>query len=149
MCLNFNMSNENSLTISKLNVVAFVREKESPMSMSSARPSPWVEIVPQQEMFDGYSGWGNDTKIILQHMKQPSRWSIHTLYPPLETFVNGRIVLVGDAVSYVSSGIRRRSHLFLGTWNASASRRWCRARFRRCLHALPTTEPSYDCQVKP
>ena len=74
--------------------------------MSPARPFPWVEAVPQQEMFDGYSGWGNDAKIILQHMKQPSRWSIHTLYPPLETFINGRIVLVGDAVSDVSSGIQ-------------------------------------------
>ena len=74
--------------------------------MSPARPFPWVEAVPQQEMFDGYSGWGNDAKIILQHIKQPSRWSIHTLYPPLETFINGRIVLVGDAVSDVSSGIQ-------------------------------------------
>ncbi|KAF8808041.1 salicylate hydroxylase [Phlegmacium glaucopus] len=78
-----------------LNVVAFVREKET--SMSPARPSPWVEVVPQQEVIDGYPGWGNDAKIIFQHLEQPSRWSIHTLYPPLETFVNGKIVLVGDA----------------------------------------------------
>ena len=70
--------------------------------MSPARPSPWVEDVSQQELIDGYPGWGNDAKIIFQHLKEPSRWAIHTLYPPLETFVNGKIVLVGDAVSNVT-----------------------------------------------
>ena len=102
------MSYENSLTITKLNVVAFVREKDNPMAMSPDRPSPWVEVVPQQELIDGYPGWGNDAQIILQHIKEPSRWSLHTVYPPLETFINGKIVLVGDAVSNVGSGIRTR-----------------------------------------
>ena len=88
----------NLLTVSKLNVVAFVREQEK-STMSPERPSPWVEVVPQQEVIDGYPGWGNDAKIIVQHLKEPSRWAIHTLYPPLKTFVNGKIVLIGDAVS--------------------------------------------------
>lgn len=93
----------NSLTISKLNVVAFVRVKEQEyFTMSPEGPPPWVEVVSQQEVIDGYPGWGNDAKIILQHLNDPSRWAIHTLYPPLETFVNGKIVLVGDAVGIVS-----------------------------------------------
>ena len=144
----FDMSYEISLTISKLNVVAFVREKDNPISISPDRPSPWVEIVPQQELIDGYSGWGNDAQIILQHIKQPSRWSMHTVYPPLETFVNGRVVLVGDAVSLltcvVGSSTRIRFPNFSGTRNAPTSWRWCRAGFRGCLHPLSTTEPSYS-----
>jgi salicylate hydroxylase len=94
----------------KLNVVAFVRGKGS--SMSPERRSPWVEVVPPQEVFDGYPGWGNDARIILQHIKQPSRWAIHTLYPPLETFVNGRVVLVGDAVGNASQAFEQGSNLF-------------------------------------
>ena len=86
--------------MSKLNVVAFVLGKNN--SMSPELPSPWVEVVPQQEVIDGYPGWGHDANIILQHIKQPSRWAIHTVYPPLETFVNGKIVIVGDAVGNVS-----------------------------------------------
>ena len=90
-----------------MNVVAFVRAKEQEIfSMSPELPSPWVEVVPQQEAIDGYPGWGNDAKIILQHLKEPSRWAIHTLYPPLETFVNGKIVLVGDAVGDVSQAFK-------------------------------------------
>jgi salicylate hydroxylase len=91
-----------------LNVVAFVREKGKEIStttMSPERSSPWVEAISQQEVIDGYPGWGNDANIILQHLKEPSRWAIHTLYPPLETFVNGKIVLVGDAVGRCESGI--------------------------------------------
>ena len=94
----------------KLNVVAFVRENES--AMSPELPSPWVEAVPQQEVIDKYLGWGNDAKIILQHIKTPSRWAIHTLYPPLETFVNGKIVLVGDAVSKLSHTLEQGPDLF-------------------------------------
>ena len=86
-----------------MNVVAFVRAKEQEIfKMSPELPAPWVEVVPQQEVIDGYPGWGNDAKIILQHLKEPSRWAIHTLYPPLETFVNENVVLVGDAVGNVS-----------------------------------------------
>ena len=86
-----------------MNVVAFVRAKEQEnFTMSPERPAPWVEAVSQQEAIDGYPGWGNDAEIILQHLKEPSRWAIHTLYPPLKTFVNEKIVLVGDAVGNVS-----------------------------------------------
>ena len=92
-------------------MVAFVRAKEQEnFTMSPERPAPWVEVVPRQEVIDRYPGWGNDAKIILQHLKEPSRWAVHTLYPPLETFVNDseNIVLVGDAVGNVSQafGIR-------------------------------------------
>ena len=90
-----------------MNVVAFIRDKEQEFfatNLSPGRPSPWVEIVPEEKVIDGYRGWSNDAKIILQHLKEPSCWAIHTLYPPLETFVNGpgKIVLVGDAVGNVS-----------------------------------------------
>ena len=93
------------LTISKVNVIAFVRDKaQEKFTPSPERPTPWVEVVPQQEVIDAYPGWGNDAKIILQHLKEPNRWAMHTLYPPLETFVNinEKIVLVGDAVSKAS-----------------------------------------------
>ena len=114
------------LTTSKLNVVAFIRGKER--SISPERPSPWMETVPQQEVIDGYPEWGNDAKIILQHLQQPSRWSIHTLYPPLKTFVNGNIVLVGDAVSNVGQAFKQGSDFSSGTCNATIPWRRCRTR---------------------
>lgn len=67
-------------------------------TISPELPQPWVEPVDQKELLDAFAGCGNDVNLMLQHMKKPSRWSIHTLYPPLESYVKGRVALVGDAV---------------------------------------------------
>lgn len=54
-------------------------------------------------MFDAYDDWGHDAKIILSHIKDPSRWMMHVVDPPLEHYVKEKVVLVGDAVSDISS----------------------------------------------
>ncbi|KJA28656.1 hypothetical protein HYPSUDRAFT_129090 [Hypholoma sublateritium FD-334 SS-4] len=78
-----------------LNIVAFNRPILN--TISPELPQPWVEPVDQKELLDAFAGCGNDVNLMLQHMKRPSRWSIHTLYPPLESYVKGRVALVGDA----------------------------------------------------
>ncbi|KAF9486322.1 salicylate hydroxylase [Pholiota conissans] len=78
-----------------LNIVAFNRPV--PNTISEELPHPWVESVDQKELLDAYKGCGSEVCAILQHMKNPSRWSIHTLYPPLDSYVKDRVVLIGDA----------------------------------------------------
>ncbi|KAF8913251.1 FAD/NAD(P)-binding domain-containing protein [Gymnopilus junonius] len=79
-----------------LNIVAF-SNNDTGISLLPERSHPWVEVVPARELLECYQGWGPDVVTILKSIKNPSRWSIHTLYPPLPTFVSGRIALVGDA----------------------------------------------------
>ncbi|KAF8973500.1 salicylate hydroxylase [Flammula alnicola] len=79
-----------------LNVVAFNRTTDDE-ALSPERPYPWVESVNEKELLDAFQECGSDATTILQHIKQPSRWSIHTLYPPLSSFVKGKVVLIGDA----------------------------------------------------
>ncbi|KDR85599.1 hypothetical protein GALMADRAFT_373240 [Galerina marginata CBS 339.88] len=79
-----------------LNIVAF-RSKDNSAALFPERPHPWVEATPEAELLESFQGWGTDALTMLKHMKNPSRWSIHTLYPPLTTYVNGRVVLVGDS----------------------------------------------------
>lgn len=55
--------------------------------------------VPQQELLDAYAGWSEDALKMLRCIEKPSKWSIFALDPPLESFVKGRVALVGDAVS--------------------------------------------------
>lgn len=76
------------------------RSKEYGAPVSPQEPGAWVEAVGQQEMLDAFEGSGDDLMTILKHITKPSRWALHTLYPPLETYVKDRIVLVGDAVSH-------------------------------------------------
>ena len=75
------------------------RGKEYGAPVSPQEPGSWVENVEQQEMLDAFEGSGDDLIAILKHITKPSRWALHTVYPPLETYVKDRIVLVGDAVS--------------------------------------------------
>ncbi|KAJ3503290.1 hypothetical protein NLJ89_g8499 [Agrocybe chaxingu] len=91
-----------------LNVAAFISTPQG-VKLAPEQPQPWVEITPQQELLDGFQGWGDDALAVLKLMKAPSRWAIHTLYPPLKTFVSGKVVLVGDAahsmVPHLAAGV--------------------------------------------
>ncbi|KAJ6598027.1 FAD/NAD(P)-binding domain-containing protein [Mycena sp. CBHHK59/15] len=71
-----------------INIVAF--------ATNSAVPIGSVDSVSQQELLDEYAGWGADPLRMLRRLTAPSKWSIHAL-APLDTFVRGRITLVGDA----------------------------------------------------
>ena len=58
-----------------------------------------MQDVEQQEMLDAYQdNWGRDATDILRQLTKPSRWTLHAMYPPLDSYVKGKIVLIGDAV---------------------------------------------------
>jgi len=70
---------------------------------------PWVErSVPSSEMIDAYGDWGRDIKLVLSHIKDPSKWSLHVV-DPLEHYVKDKVVLVGDAahamVPHLGAGV--------------------------------------------
>ncbi|KAF9554206.1 salicylate hydroxylase [Agrocybe pediades] len=79
-----------------LNVVAF-DSSAHPGHLLPERPHPWVEIVSTKEIVGGWESWGDEVQAIVSHLRNPSRWSIHTLHPPLKTYVSKRVVLVGDS----------------------------------------------------
>ena len=86
----------------QLNLGAFAQPRElgDEVQLLPERPQPWVEFVPPQELQDAFKDWGNDARRILTYVTTPSRYSIHTVDPPLESYVKDRVVIVGDAVSF-------------------------------------------------
>ncbi|KAJ7581793.1 hypothetical protein C8J56DRAFT_1006031 [Mycena floridula] len=68
-----------------LNVVAFV-----------SKDRPWVELAPQGEMLEAYSGFEEEVLLILKALKAPSRWAIHEL-DPLPFYTKGNVAVLGDA----------------------------------------------------
>ncbi|KAJ3802246.1 FAD/NAD-P-binding domain-containing protein [Lentinula aff. detonsa] len=78
-----------------INIVVFLAEHDEPLQ--SELPYPWVESVSQDELKDSCKDWGHDPMIILDHLTNPSKWSIHALDPPLQSYVRDKVVLVGDA----------------------------------------------------
>lgn len=83
--------------------MAFVGNRDLPPGSIDIPLSKWVEPVTQDELLACYEGWGPDVMILLNHITKPSRWSIHSVDPPLESFVHQKVVLVGDAVSRCTS----------------------------------------------
>ncbi|KAG6873982.1 hypothetical protein C0995_007938 [Termitomyces sp. Mi166 len=80
----------------KINVVVFSTDYTVPIGSVNV-PLPWAKPASQDELLREYSGWGEDANVILKEMKNPSKWYIHFLYPPLSSYIRQRIVLVGDA----------------------------------------------------
>ncbi|TFK70739.1 salicylate hydroxylase [Pluteus cervinus] len=78
-----------------LNVAAFGRTEPA---VAGGKTGPWVETVSQQEVLDEFEGAGKDVQTIVEHMKAPSKWYIHSVSPTMDTFVKDQVVLVGDAV---------------------------------------------------
>ncbi|KZT08532.1 FAD/NAD(P)-binding domain-containing protein [Laetiporus sulphureus 93-53] len=81
-----------------INVVAFSADHNRPIG-STSLPSegPWVKTVSQEEMMQEYAGWGSDVMILLKCIEKPSKWFIHVVHPPLDSYVKGDVALVGDA----------------------------------------------------
>ncbi|EIW63979.1 FAD/NAD-P-binding domain-containing protein [Trametes versicolor FP-101664 SS1] len=82
-----------------INVVAFSARYDIPIGAANLpEGASWVEPSTRDELKKVYKGWGPDVSILLDCMpEKPSKWSIHVLYPPLESYTKGRVALLGDA----------------------------------------------------
>lgn len=81
-----------------INVVAMVCDRQAPVgSVEIPCGEPWVKSVSQQDVLDEFAGWGKDVTTLLACIPKPNKWSVHAVDPPLESFVNGNIALVGDS----------------------------------------------------
>lgn len=61
--------------------------------------------APASQLFEAYADWGRDIQIILSHIKDPSRWSLHAVSPSLDSYVKEKVVLIGDAVRICQRGM--------------------------------------------
>ncbi|KAJ3830353.1 hypothetical protein F5880DRAFT_1516069 [Lentinula raphanica] len=78
-----------------INVVVFLSQPDEPPR--SMLPSPWVEAISQEQLRSSCKDWGHDPMIIVNHLTNSNKWSIHALDPPLPSYVRDKVVLVGDA----------------------------------------------------
>ena len=59
----------------------------------------WVDSISRAELQAEFAEWGPDVRCLVGCMpEQTLRWSVHVVYPPLESYSRGRVALLGDAV---------------------------------------------------
>ena len=86
--------------IVQINLVGFVTIGAVPQGESYPAGHTWVEQAPEEELVKHFEGWGHDAVTIINRVRKPSKWSIHVVYPAIESYVNGKVALIGDAVRY-------------------------------------------------
>ncbi|KAI1793193.1 FAD/NAD(P)-binding domain-containing protein [Ganoderma leucocontextum] len=82
-----------------INVVAFSARYDIPIgSEELPKGTQWVEEVSREVVEKEYEGWGPDVAVLMKCMpEKPNKWSIHVVHPPLDSYVKGRVALIGDA----------------------------------------------------
>ncbi|VDB95787.1 unnamed protein product [Peniophora sp. CBMAI 1063] len=88
------------------NVVAFSTDFANAMVPPGPQSSwtTWVTPVTREETLEEFKNFGRDARTMLQCIEAPSKWAVHGLYPPLETYVAAvgegqrlNVALIGDA----------------------------------------------------
>ncbi|KAH7914736.1 hypothetical protein BJ138DRAFT_999357 [Hygrophoropsis aurantiaca] len=80
-----------------INVVIFCTDRTVPVGSIEVPPNQWVVPAAQDEIFTAYQGSGSDVTALLSLINTTSKWAIHALSPPLESYVKTNVALVGDA----------------------------------------------------
>ncbi|KAI0800720.1 FAD/NAD-P-binding domain-containing protein [Fomes fomentarius] len=82
-----------------INVAAFSAQYDVPIgSQNLPEGTPWVDGIAREDLQKEFEGWGNDVATLLRFMpERTSRWSVHVVDPPLQSYARGRVALLGDA----------------------------------------------------
>ncbi|KAI0272654.1 FAD/NAD-P-binding domain-containing protein [Gloeopeniophorella convolvens] len=57
----------------------------------------WATAASKEEIQECYSDFGDDARQIINCLEKPLKWMVYGLYPQIDRYVNGNVVLVGDA----------------------------------------------------
>ncbi|KAF8515185.1 FAD/NAD(P)-binding domain-containing protein [Gautieria morchelliformis] len=81
-----------------INIVVFATDRSRSTEGTVAGPGDtWVVPSSQAEMLGHFVGWGPKVLNLLQHLKNPSKWLLHSVSPPLDSYVREKVALLGDA----------------------------------------------------
>ncbi|TFY66084.1 hypothetical protein EVG20_g5005 [Dentipellis fragilis] len=81
-----------------LSVASVVTDFSIPMGQNPLPPDqPWVLPATQDELLNHFKGWKDEPVAIFRSIEKPTKWFLHGMYPPLNSYVKGQVALIGDA----------------------------------------------------
>lgn len=88
----------------QLNIAAFVTGYDTPIGHPSKYRDPdlpTLETATTAELLAAYPDFGSGIRGVLGCIAKPNKWYINMVHPHLPTYANGRVAVLGDAVSLV------------------------------------------------
>ena len=81
-----------------VNIVAMVTDRTQwPHRTPFPKGEPWIQETSQQSMLHDFSTYSSDLIKMLKCIDKPSKWALHQVVPSLTSYINGRVIVTGDA----------------------------------------------------
>ncbi|TKY86478.1 hypothetical protein EX895_004627 [Sporisorium graminicola] len=81
-----------------VNLVAFKTDRSQwPKRTPFPKGKPWIQETSQQALLDDFSTYSSDNIKMLKCIDKPSKWALHQVVPSLTSYINGRVIVSGDA----------------------------------------------------
>ncbi|PWY99845.1 FAD/NAD(P)-binding domain-containing protein [Testicularia cyperi] len=81
-----------------VNLVAFRTDRSHwPERTKFPKGQPWIQETEKQALMDDFSDYSPNVRRMLECIEKPSKWALHQIIPPLQSYVNGRVLVTGDA----------------------------------------------------
>ncbi|KAJ3543230.1 hypothetical protein NM688_g5882 [Phlebia brevispora] len=79
-----------------VNIVAFAANHNAPLEQQLS-DVPTVTPVDSETLLKEYQDFGSEVTGLLRCVQKPNQWTIDVVYPALQSYVQGRVALLGDA----------------------------------------------------
>ncbi|SJX62292.1 probable Salicylate hydroxylase [Sporisorium reilianum f. sp. reilianum] len=81
-----------------VNLVAFKTDRSRwPHRTPFPKGEPWIQETSQQALLDDFASYSSDLMKMLGCIDSPSKWALHQVVPSLTSYINGRVIVSGDA----------------------------------------------------
>ncbi|KIS70159.1 salicylate hydroxylase [Mycosarcoma maydis] len=81
-----------------VNIVAFKTDRTRwPERTPFRKGEPWIQETSQEALLDDFATYSSDLIKMLKCIEKPNKWALHQVVPSLSSYVNGRVIVSGDA----------------------------------------------------
>ena len=81
-----------------VNLVAFKTDRTRwPQRTPFPKGEPWIQETTKEALLDDFKTYSSDLVKMLKCIDKPSKWALHQVVPSLTSYINGRVIVTGDA----------------------------------------------------
>ncbi|GAK63913.1 salicylate hydroxylase [Moesziomyces antarcticus] len=81
-----------------VNIVAFRTDRSRwPQRTPFPKGEAWIQETSKDELMRDFDNYSSDVVKMVECIDKPSKWALHQVVPSLTSYINGRVIVAGDA----------------------------------------------------